>query len=180
MSEEDGALAQQFLNTCTQLMLWPHHLIFVGSQGQQILEQKLNEIKRVRTLIEDADAKTTFLEKFTKQGGIFSATSTPTAPTSTLQPGSLEWIVSKRRDLEQLGEELRDLEEDQQDPTYVLKSFSLNEILLALETSEILSDEELTNRMLIFFTNRILSSEDEDQVSRYSAILKRYSASFVR
>lgn len=154
--------------------------IFVGNQGQHILEQKLNEIKRVRTSIEDADAKTTFLEKFTKQGGIFAATSTPAAQTGTSQPGSLEWIVSKRRDLEQLAEELRDLEDDQQDPVYVLQSLSLNEILLSLETAEILSDEELTNRMLIFLTNKILGSEDEDQVSRYSTVLKKYSASFVR
>lgn len=140
------------------------------------MEQKLYEINRVKSLIENADAKTTFLETFTKNGGIFSANHTQPAPPSTLQPGSLDWIISKRRDLEQLAEELKDADEDQ-DPAYVLKSVSLNDILIALETMEILTDEELANRMLIFLTNKILGSEDEEQVTLLRKVLKKYATS---
>jgi hypothetical protein len=141
------------------------------------LEQKLKEIDRVSSLIEVADEKTKFLEKLTKNGGLFSASTTQTASTSSIRPGDFEWIVLKRRGLEQLAEELKAAEEEE--PAFVLKPTTLNEILIDLETSVILSEDELSNRVLIFLTNRILGSEDYDQVSRHKAAMKKYAANFV-
>lgn len=142
------------------------------------MEQKLKELERVSSLIEAADEKTKFLEKLTKNGGLFSASSAHTASTSNIRPGDFEWIVWKRRELEHLAEELK--ASDEEEPAYVLKPTTLNEILIDLETSAILSEDELTNRLLIFLTNRIIGSEDEDQVLRHKVAMKKYAASFVR
>lgn len=145
----------------------------IGENGKKVLDLKLNQIHSLKTFLLNARIESTQLEDFTLRGGLFGGKAIDSK--GPLQAGSYEWTVDRRKFIEGLQEQLSQANIEALDKDFVRQPTSLDAILLELETEALRNDEELANRLLLFTSNQILSSDDSDATLLYKRLMKLIS-----
>lgn len=131
---------------------------------------KLTEIQSLKNFLFRVREEKTQLEDFAVKGGLFAAQAP--APNGPAEAGTYEWTVDRRKFIEGLQDQLSQANIEVMDKKFVRQPTNLDAILLELEAQELVNDEELANRLLLFISNQILSADDADVTVMYKRLLK--------